>query len=723
MIAVHRWSLVFAICLFSLLFFSPGAFSQPFLATKYEPAGEPVHVRADHITYDKSENSYLAEGNVEVWQGDRKLTADRLRLNARNNEAEATGNVVLVQGEDVLRSERANIDLDTSLGIVFQGTLFLKKQNFYIRGEEIERVGEDTYRVREGSFTTCDGDWPAWRFTGREALVTLEEYASIRGATFEIKNLPLFYSPYLVVPVKTQRQSGLLIPRLGYSNTSGFQMNNAYFWAISRNMDATFYLDLATRKGVGEGVEYRYIRKKESAGTFYGYHIRESEAYRGKYTELLDRKPDRWQVDLQHEEYLSENFFAKMRLRGLSDRQYFKDYGLTYADRASEQAVSFVSLTHNWERFSLFGEGRHTVDLRRDDKTTLQSYPSVNFAGISQRIFSSPLYYSFNSTVSNFWREEGTKGQLLDVQPRLSLPLKWENYVEVRPELGVRETLLRTQDGAEESRSRALWDFRVRAATEFFQVFETGWEKVPRLKHLIRPEVAYTYISDYSFIPAIDRQVYDYGTAFYKSNPVTYSLAQSLIGKVLEGPEKIRYHEFVYFKVGKSYDLFETNRSSDEQKNSFNTINSKLRVKSLKYFLLENTTAYDPEQNQFLSTYTLFEVNDPRGDTLHVGYRWERGIREQINGRVKISVLPTMDAFYGKRYSWTNKQSLETLYAVHYHPQCWSVELTYSEKPSVAGQPAERKTMVMFTLEGVTSVGKRKADFGKTTSPRAFEED
>lgn len=118
---------------------------------------------------------------MEVWEGNRKLVADRVFLNGRTNEAEAIGNVILVQGEDVLRSATMKINLETNLGIIIQGSLFLKEQNFYLRGEEIERLGEDTYRVRRGNFTTCDGDSPSWRFSGIETLVTLEEYASVRG--------------------------------------------------------------------------------------------------------------------------------------------------------------------------------------------------------------------------------------------------------------------------------------------------------------------------------------------------------------------------------------------------------------------------------------------------------------------------------------------------------------------------------------------------------------
>ena len=616
--------------------------------------------------------------------------------------------MVLVEGEDVLRSKEIKIDLGTNRGIILQGSLFLKKQNFTIRGEEIERQGEETYRVRKGSFTTCEGDWPAWRFTGRDTLVTLEEYATVHGAAFEIKNIPVFYSPYLIFPVKTKRQSGFLIPRIGYSNTSGLQVDNAFFWAIARNMDATFSLDVATRKGVGEGLEYRYIRKKESSGTFSGYHIREIQSFREQRTDQLDRKPDRWQVDLRHDEYFSETFFAKTRLRGFSDRQYFKDYGDNYEDQSSEQAYSFLSLTKNWERFSFFGEGRHTVDLRQEDKTTLQHYPVLHFLGFRQPIFGSPLYYSFNTAYGSFWREQGTAGHQADFHPRLSLPLRRGN-IEMTPELGGRGTFYATRDGPEETRARASWDFKTTVATEIYRVFETGFGGVIRLKHLIRPEISYSYVPDTNQ-QEIPFQIPFYDPPAPKTSAITYGFTQRFIGKVEEGPGRTRYHEFIYLKVSQALDLFELNRqldSSSAPRRPFGAINGEIRVKSLKYFTAENITVYDPNKNSLLSSYSLLGLTDSRGDGLNLEHSWTDGTQDQINGSLRIRLLPSLDVLFGKRYSRLDQQSLETTYGLNFRQQCWAVDLNYIEKPAVAGQLAENKVMLMLTLVGVASVGKR----------------
>ena len=676
---------------------------------KFESGETPIRIQADHITYDRNEDAYSAEGKVEIFQGNRKLTADRVSLNGKTHEAEAAGNVILVQGDDVLRSQKMKVNLDTNLGIIIRGTLFLKKQHFYLRGEEIERIGEETYRIRKGSFTSCDGDWPAWRFTSREIIVTLEEYASAYGTTFEIKNVPVLYSPYLVFPVKTQRQSGFLIPRLTYSNLSGVEFDNAYFWAIAKNMDATIYLDLASQKGIGEGLEYRYVRKQDSSGQFYAYHLREMEGYREKRVDQLDRKPDRWQVEFQHDEYFDSSFFAKTRLRAISDREFFRDYGQSYEDRSSEQVFSFVSLTKNWEHNSLFGEARQTVDLRQEDKTTLQNYPVVNFLGVRRQLLESPFYYRFASAYGNFWREQGLSGHQADIHPRLSLPMKW-SFLEVTPELGGRATLYSVQDGQEDTHSRESWDFKTTVATEMYRVFDTGFTRLPRLKHVIRPEITYAYLPDtnqqlvpFPYIPYFDPTV-------PKSNTLTYGITQYLIGKVSEGPGKSRYQEFAYFKVSQSYDLFEANRNvtpGSLPRRPFGPIAAELRVYWLQYLSAESITTYDPNQGRFLTSYSSIGFNDPRGDSLNLEYTWADGLQNQINAWLQVRLHSSLDVLYGKRYSGFDKQSLETFYGIQYRQQCWMVDLSYSERPGVAGQPAEKKFQVLVNLIGVTSLGRR----------------
>jgi len=671
---------------------------------KYESSREPWVLRADSASFDKTTNMYTAEGRVEITQGNRKIIADRVVLNATTQEAEATGNVTLVQGEDTLRSEKMMIDMDTSLGIVIKGTLFLKAQNYHLYGEEIERVGEDTYRVKGGTFTTCNGDWPAWRFTGTEALIVLQEYADIYGATFQVKNLPVVYSPYLTLPLKRERESGFLFPKVGYSNVSGANLGMAYFWAIDRNMDATFFLDLASKKGIGEGGEYRYIRNKDSQGSLYAYHFKETETFQKTYTDKLDRKPDRWQVDFRHEEYFTPTFFAKTRLREFSDRQYFVDYGSTYGVQSSEQAYSFLSLTKNWERFSFFGEGRRTVDLRAEDKTTLQYYPLTSFVGIRQPLLSSPLFFNFDTSYGYFWREQGTTGNRVDLFPRVSLPLKWDG-IEFNTELSGRETWYAGINGQEQFTSRQLWSFQTGLGSDLYRVYDTGSATLPRIKHVLRPEITYQYIPyvDQSNIPYFDAPVTN-------TNSIFYGLTNRVIAKVVQGGTT-RYHEYVYFRIGQAYNMTIPTAQAGSlitpSGNHFSYINEELRVRGQKYIGLDNIINYDPNTNRIQTSYTSLSLADWRGDGLALEHYYQKGGDEQLNGSLRIKLLTPLTFVYGRRYSLSSQQMLETSYMVLYRHQCWGLDVSYSDTPGISGKPAEKKIWFQFSLTGVGAFGQR----------------
>ena len=85
-------------------------------------------------------------------RGDFSLKADHARLNTVTNEMVAWGKVVMREGEDVLECERFEVNLNTRAGKVYEGKLFLKDQNFHIVGKEAEKLGESTYRIREGYF-------------------------------------------------------------------------------------------------------------------------------------------------------------------------------------------------------------------------------------------------------------------------------------------------------------------------------------------------------------------------------------------------------------------------------------------------------------------------------------------------------------------------------------------------------------------------------------------
>ena len=199
----------------------------------------PVTVTADKLDYDRANDIYVAEGNVKIEQHDIKIKADKIVLNNRTGDALAEGNVYLQDRTDFLQAEKLQFNVNTRAGIIYNGNLFIKEGNYHMKGEKIERLSETKYRVRKGTFTTCDEG--GWYLKAREINVDMDRYATAKGVSFNMTGLPVIYTPYLLFPVR--RQSGLLIPEVGYSSSDGFLMKNALFWAISDHKDMTLYSD------------------------------------------------------------------------------------------------------------------------------------------------------------------------------------------------------------------------------------------------------------------------------------------------------------------------------------------------------------------------------------------------------------------------------------------------------------------------------------------------
>ena len=200
-------------CLVIWIFFlhvSPALSADGIGTEKIIQPDTPWHITAKQITYDQNSQIYTATGDVQIFNADKKLSAETIKYNQTTMQAESTGNVRLTAGKDTLRGDTIIINLKTGIGTIVNGSIFIEKSHFYIRGDKILKTGENSYTIENGSVTTCDGNLPPWRITGRKVDITIEEYGTVRHAALWVKKLPVFYIPYLIFPVNVNRQSGLL---------------------------------------------------------------------------------------------------------------------------------------------------------------------------------------------------------------------------------------------------------------------------------------------------------------------------------------------------------------------------------------------------------------------------------------------------------------------------------------------------------------------------------
>ena len=674
----------------------------------------PVEIEADELAYQRDEQLYEAHGQVDVKRGDLTLKGDHARLNMATKDLVAWGNVVLREGEDVLECERLEVNLDTRLGRVHQAKLFLKDQNFHITGREAEKLGESQYRIHEGSFTTCDAKRPPWKFTVRELEVTLEGYGIAKSPTLYLEGIPSFYLPWGLFPVRKERQTGFLLPRVGYSNKYGPEVKNTFFWAIRKDMDSTLTLDYLGKRGVKEGLEYRYALAPETWGQANFY-----------FTDDLEVNKNRYAYFVQHQQKFPYDFYLKGNINRVSDREYHRDFDEDLSELAKIDSRSAGHLRSNlfggknWDRFSFLTDAVVYQDLTKpSDDETIQRLPQVGFYAHPQPLFRTPLFFDITSSYNHFWRERGVEAHRGDFFPRISLPMRLFNVLKVDTGVGPRETLYKSYNDPNRKykgwESRETFEAGADMSVEIYRVYDASvasgisrYYKVSKWMHTIEPTIGYRYQprvhqNDIPLFDDLDRLPY--------TNQVTYGFTQRLIGKpekegITSGP-----YEYAKLKLFQSYSLGDPFiRDSKGGRRDFSNIQGELWWNFSPYLSAKWDGEFSPYHGNFEVWNFLLNLKDKRDDALQVQYRYTQQSIKEINVGARVKPISPLYLYGAVRYNLKDSWRVENIYGAEYQAQCWTLGLTVEDKGrSPDGtQKKELKFQVYLNLLGVGSLGKK----------------
>lgn len=665
----------------------------------------PWHIAADEISHDQTKDEYVAKGDVRISRLDRALTADFVRFNRTTMVARARGQVMMTAGDDVLTGSRMELDLNRETGTVYDGTVFIKANHFYLRGNRIEKTGDKTYRADKASATTCDGENPPWQITGRDLSVVIEGFGTVRHGTLWAGKVPVFYSPFLSFPVNRKRQTGLLTPEIGTSDRKGFEYNQPLFWAINDNSDATFYLHYMTDRGVKTGVEYRYVMDETSEGAVMFDFLDDRKVDDGSagttdwgYDGGPDRtNDDRYWFRMKHDQKLPYGLSLAVDLDVVSDQDYlrefkkgysgFKDtnayferhFGRSLDDYTDSTRVNRLNLNRRFTAFNLNTEVRwyDDVTLRNsgDTDTTLQQLPSIQFAGIRQQVPGTPFMFDLDSEYTYFFRENTTATEVTahraDLHPRFYLPLHYENMLSFEPSIGYRQTLWRvTGDDADgdDTFDRGLYDLRLDLSSDLFRVFDFDHFGFGKVLHAVRPQVVYEYIPEQE---QGDLPEFDSIDSIERQNIVTYTLINTFTGKSFKkgnapsdftgknsdaGPAS--YMQFCRFKLEQSYDFNEASENDSskwrngESREPFTPVYMELELTPVPFVSLLADAEWSTYDDRFRSHNIGLRLSNRRGDKAYIEHRYNRD-PEDFDNEDDEEVLATESIYASFRTNLT----------------------------------------------------------------------
>lgn len=269
-----------------------------FFSTRIVSAeSDRVYIRAAKSgRYDVESQIFIGEGDVEIHYGDTVIRGDHLIWDLTEEELYVTGSVVFSQDSEELQGESLKYNAVTGKGELLDVRSIIEipkaEGPVFLFGDSIE-LESDTYRLAGAELTTCDLEESHYHIATKEVEVIVGKKMIIRGVTYYEGNIPLFYWPYLVIPLDVDWKEGLFaLPVVGYSQTEGFYVKNTLNYYMSEEAYGNIYLDLFSKLGIGFGVRHLYDLKKAGTGSLYVYHLphEDSQLWRARIDHELQGK-------------------------------------------------------------------------------------------------------------------------------------------------------------------------------------------------------------------------------------------------------------------------------------------------------------------------------------------------------------------------------------------------------------------------------------------------
>lgn len=518
---------------------------------------EPFEITADVIRYEADRELYVAEGHVHILQQQRRLEADWVAFSKKTGIGVADGDVDLVDGADRLQSAFMVFDVETLQGTLYQVALDSGSDGFRMRAKEMIRTGRNTFTVDDAVFTTCrcePGKRLPWEIETGRADVELGGYAQLKNSTFDVLGVPVLWIPWMLVPVKSDRETGLLLPDFAFGGRGGPTIGVPFFWAARPELNVTLTPRYFVNRGFKQDVELDYVFGRESAGRLfvaglYDHTDQARESFnRRRWSLLWDHDQAlparlRWQTDvrLASDNLYSDDFPEMQRYRTFrfneSTTQIGRDFGdsggfgmmlgaryaddlqgTTKDDRDEAILQRFAELRGDAQPGSLSGplgiDARIDSELihfrsLRNPRFELEPFQPPAGAPIpipasrrdDGRFFDFGFDGRFDDAAGVNGEGDGVfqpgepldeSGTRLVLHPRLARPFALGRFLELVPEIGWSQSLYQSdsQQFAERGLATARAELRSRLERDFIG------QEGGALRHVIEPRLSWAFVKD-----------------------------------------------------------------------------------------------------------------------------------------------------------------------------------------------------------------------------------
>lgn len=499
----------------------------------------------------KTSERVFAVGEVEIHYKTAKLFADRVELDPATRDVRAEGNVVLQLPNEVITTEHIFFNLDEATGRL-EGVRGMIQPSVYYRAESLEKKPDDLYTLNKVQVTSCSQPTPRWEFTSSRANLKKGDYIEMWNAVFRLGTVPVFYLPYMRYPLERERTTGFLMPSVGFSGPKGFTLSQSFYWAMARNMDATVTADFYSARGLGGGLEYRYLFRDGTQGNANLYY------FTFRQDELGFKHDDAYILRLNHSQRLPFGFALVADVDYQTSFDFLREFDNNFRRAVVSNRRSQVFVRRSWGGFNLNARVSQfeTFFNELGDAIIRRDLPQISFSSFKIPVFRT-VFLSFNSAFTSWeygWRsqyEAGTqrKAANLSFSPTLSVPFSLIPWMTINSQVTgnfvyhLQSYQANTRNVIEEPLLQRNAVVRFDLVGPVFNRIFRDRDGEAKVKHIVEPYATYNYDSP---VGASARIITTWG--FFRYHQVRYGLTNRFLVK-----QRGRTREALTVGVGQTY--------------------------------------------------------------------------------------------------------------------------------------------------------------------------
>lgn len=540
---------------------------QTHVQSRLPSRGEIAEVEADQLK-GREGDVVIYEGHVEVRYSDVRLRADHLEYNEKTDEVTVSGHVIFDHENQHLEADNGTYSRSSGHATFHRvhGTLkaqarpnvqvLVSTNPLTFEAEEVERVDDSTYKIREAQLTVCDPDHPTWQFYAPYATVHIGQKVALLNANFRLFRIPLLWFPYATAPAgKNIRQSGFLIPAIGQSSLKGFVLGDSYYWAPKSWFDATVGAELMSRRGWSQSDEVRATpwENVNLTATFFGVQDRGLPGPTGALVPQGGHE-----TKILFDALLPNGWRAVADVDALSSLNFRLAFSPTFGEAVNAEANTSMFLSNNFRGFSLnFAvlSNKDFLNAAPETAVVLRSAPTVTFGSVEQAPWKRlPIYFGFDAFAGGMYRSDpdfttSAIVQRSEFAPRVTVPLHWGPWLGLTTSFTYRITDYGAQlqngvvvnDSLLRRTSELSVDLRLPTLERIYQTKNSKW------KHTIEPTLSYRYVSGINDFGRFVR--FDEDDTLTDTNEIEYGVTNRLYRRTADGSPK----EFITWRVVQKY--------------------------------------------------------------------------------------------------------------------------------------------------------------------------